>query len=166
MWDKLQSKPQLPTISCVASAPGSPEFAPFTLGDWCASENAVPQCGTSLSLSLTQGSPGQDRTGQEWRDSHAQAWPEALGSSYPYAATQPQLGLTALARASCGVLHADTQPLCIWNVLLPPGAPEGMHLKSINIVRLHLYVLLQLGACPRAGPDGFGIRLLACCSKI
>lgn len=94
------------------------------------------------------------------------AWPEALGSSYPSAATQPQLGLTALARASCGVLHVDTQPLCIWNVLLPPGAPEGMHLKSINIVRLHLYVLLQLGACPRAGPDGFGIRLLACCSKI
>lgn len=81
VWDKLQSKPQLPTISCVASAPGSPEFAPFTLGDWCASENAVPQCGTSLSLSLTQGSPGQDRTGQEWRDRAAGEGQGSLSST-------------------------------------------------------------------------------------
>lgn len=68
--------------------------------------------------------------------------------------------------ASRGVSRRDTQPLCIWNVLSPPGAPEGMRLKSINIVRPHLHVLWQPGARPRAGPRGFSRKLLARHSEI
>ena len=83
VWDKFQSKPQLPTISCVASAPGSPEFAPFTLGDWCAPLRTLcPHVAPhSPSPSHRAARPGQNRTGVKWRDRAAGEGQGSLSST-------------------------------------------------------------------------------------
>lgn len=78
----------------------------------------------------------------------------------------PSLCRDHLSQGLRGGSRRDTQPLCIWDVLSPPVAPEAEHLKSINIVRPHLHVLWQPVAHPRAGLHGFGRKLLACRSEI